>query len=207
MWRKFSGLLLRNKLVFTLIVVLSTAFIGYEASKMELSYEFAKILPENDPTYIEYQDFKKQFGEDGNVMVLGFEDKNFFTLHKFNDWYHLSKAIKIISGIKEVLSVPTSYKLVKNDSLSKFDFVPLITTIPRTQQDVDSLKAEFDDLKFYDGIIYNKERGATLMAITFNKAALNSKRRLDIVKEIKTLTEAFATKHNVACLLYTSRCV
>lgn len=198
MWRKFSGLLLRNKLVFTLLVVLSTAFIGYEASKMELSYEFAKILPENDPTYIEYQDFKKQFGEDGNVMVLGFEDKNFFTLHKFNDWYHLSKAIKIISGIKEVLSVPTSYKLVKNDSLSKFDFVPLITTIPRTQQDVDSLKAEFDDLKFYDGIIYNKERGATLMAITFNRAALNSKRRLDIVKEIKTLTEAFATKHNVS---------
>lgn len=197
MWRKFSGLLLRNKLVFTLVVVLATGFIGYEASKMELSYEFAKILPENDPTFIEYQNFKKQFGEDGNVMVLGFEDKNFFTLNKFNDWYYLSKAIKIINGIKEVLSVPTAYKLNLNDSLSKFEFVPLITKIPRTQLDVDSIKMEVEKLKFYEGIIYNKETGATLMAITFNNTSLNSKRRLDIVKEIKTLTEAFAEKHNV----------
>ncbi len=197
MWRKFSGLLLRNKLVFTLAVVLATVFIGYQASKMELSYEFAKILPENDPTFIEYQNFKKQFGEDGNVMVLGFEDKNLFTLNKFNDWYHLSKAIKIIPGIKEVLSVPTAYKLSLNDSLSKFEFVPLITKIPRTQSDVDSIKLEVEKLKFYEGIIYNKETGATLMAITFNNASLNSKRRLDIVKEIKTLTESFGEKHSV----------
>lgn len=197
MWRKFSGLLLRNKLVFTLTVVLATVYIGYQASKMELSYEFAKILPENDPTFIEYQNFKKQFGEDGNVMVLGFEDKNFFTLNKFNDWYHLSKAIKIINGIKEVLSVPTAYKLKLNDSLSKFEFVPLITKIPRTQLDVDSIKMEVEKLKFYEGIIYNKETGATLMAITFNNTSLNSKRRLDIVKEIKTLTESFGEKHNL----------
>lgn len=197
MWRKFAGLLLRNKLVFTLSILLATIFMGYEANKMELSYEFAKILPADDPIFVEYQNFKKQFGEDGNVMVLGFEDKNFYTLNKFNDWYHLSKTIKIIPGIKEVLSVPTAYKLLRNDSLSKFDFVPLITKIPHTQHDVDSIKADIEKLKFYEGIIYNKETGATLMAITFNKSSLNSKRRLDIVKEIKTLTEAFATKHSV----------
>lgn len=197
MWSKFSSLLLRNRTAFTAVVIAITIFMGFEAYKMELSYEFAKILPEDDPTFIEYQKFKKQFGEDGNVMVLGFQDKEFFTLNKFNDWYHLSKAIKIISGIKEVLSVPTAYKLVRNDSLSKFDFVPLIVKIPRTQGDVDSIKKEVEDLRFYDGIIYNHETGATLMAITFNKSSLNSKRRLDIVKEIKALTEAFATKHNV----------
>lgn len=197
MWTKFAGLLLRNKLVFTLVILFSTAFMGYEALKMELSYEFAKILPNDDPTFIEYQDFKKQFGEDGNVMVLGFEDKNFFTLNKFNDWYFLSKAIKVIQGIKDVLSVPTAYKLTKNDSLSKFEFVPLITKIPRSQADIDTLKIEIDKLKFYEGIIYNKETGATLMAITFNKTSLNSKRRLEIVKEIKTLTDAFAIKHKV----------
>src|SRR5574343_302006 len=138
MWRKFSGLLLRNKLAFTVVIIVSTVFMAFEASKMELSYEFAKILPEDDPTFIEYQNFKKNFGEDGNVMVIGFADKNLFTLNKFNDWYHLSKTIKIIPGIKEVLSVPTAYKLVKNDSLSKFEFLPLITKIPRTQEDIDS---------------------------------------------------------------------
>lgn len=197
MWRKFSGLLLRNKLTFSLTVVLLTVFMGYKASKMELSYEFAKILPENDPTFIDYQAFKKQFGEDGNVMVIGFEDKNFFTLSKFNEWYHLSKTIKIIPGIKEVISLPTAFTLQRNDSLSKFDFVPLITQIPTSQKDVDSIRSKINSLEFYNGIIYNKESNATLMAITFNNASLNSKRRLDIVKEIRMLTEEFATKHQV----------
>ncbi len=86
MWKYFSSILLRNKLVFTAAVVLLSVFMTFQASKIELSYTFAKILPENDSTFIEYQNFKKQFGKDGNVMVLGFEDKNFFnTLNKFND--------------------------------------------------------------------------------------------------------------------------
>ena len=197
MWRKFARLILRNKTISSIIVLLSTAFMAYEASKLELSYEFSKILPVDDPEYIHYQQFKKEYGEDGNVMVLGFENKNFFTLGQFNDWYHLSKTIKIIPGIKEVVSVPTAYNLIRNDSLSKFDFVPIVTKIPRKQADVDSIKVEFEKLKFYDGIIYDKKSGATLMAITFNSSSLNSARRLEIVDEIKTLTNDFALKHKV----------
>lgn len=174
-----------------------TMFMGYKASKMELSYEFAKILPENDQTFIEYQRFKKQFGEDGNVMVIGFEDKNFFTLNKFNDWFHISKTIKIISGIKDVLSVPTVYKVVKNDSIEKLEFKPLVSKLPVSQKEVDSLKVDFLALPFYEGIVYNKELGSNLMAITFNKASLNSKRRIDLVKEIKILIEAFGQKHHL----------
>jgi len=197
MWKKFASLLLRNKLLFTSIILLISGIMGYEASKIELSYEFAKILPDNDPTFIDYKNFKKQFGEDGNVMVVGFQDKDFFTLNKFNDWYHLNKSIKIINGIKEVLSVPTTFKILRNDSLEKMEFLPLISKIPTTQAEVDSIKTTFLNMPFYDGLVYNKKNGAVLMAITFNKSSLNSKRRLDIVKEIKVLTEAFSQKHNI----------
>jgi uncharacterized protein len=197
MWKIFAHALLKNKTIFAFIIVAGTVFMGYKAMKMELSYEFAKILPETDPIYQEYHEFKKQFGEDGNVMVLGFEDKNLFTLNKFNDWYHLSKTIKIISGIKDVLSVPTVYKLSLNDSLQKFEFEPLVTRVPQNQEQIEKIKEEFLNMPFYEGIVYNKESGANLMAITFNKNILNSKRRLDIVKEIKVLTESFAIKHDI----------
>jgi len=198
MWQKFSSIILRNRTFLTLLILAMTGFMAYEASKIELSYEFAKILPKDDPVLVEYQEFKNKFGEDGNVMVIGFADKNFFSTNKFNDWYHLSKTIKIIPGIKEVLSVPTCYNLIRNDSLRKFDFVPLITKIPRTKEDIEVVKDEFLKLRFYEGIIYNKETGATLMAITFDSKTLNSKRRLDIVDEIKVLTEGFAAKHRVS---------
>ncbi len=197
MWRYFSGLLLRNKLIFTISVLLLTVFMGYEASRMQLSYEFAKILPDTDTSFIEYQNFKKKFGEDGNVMVMGFEDKNLFEFEKFRDWTELNDNLKKIQGVKGILSVPTIFKCVKNDSLEKFEFVPLIQHPITSQQEVDSLKKEVLALPFYEGIIYNSETGANLVAITFTKKDLDSKRRLDIVKEIRALGDAFSQKHGI----------
>ena len=197
MWKYFSGLLLRNKLLFTILVLLLTVFMGYEASKMQLSYEFAKILPDDDSTFVEYQKFKKQFGEDGSVMVMGFADKNLFELEKFKDWQELNANLKKIQGVRDILSIPTMYKLVKNDSLSKLDFLPLITKPVTTQAEVDSIHQQVMDLPFYDGIIYNKETGANLVAITFTKKDLDSKRRIEMVKEISELGSAFSKKHGI----------
>ena len=58
---------------------------GYKATQIQLSYEFAKVLPTNDPAYIEYEQFTKIFGEDGNVMVIGIQDQNLF---KFENWWY-----------------------------------------------------------------------------------------------------------------------
>lgn len=195
MWKWFSGILLRNKLSFTLIVLALTAFMGYEANRMELSYEFAKILPDNDSTFIEYQNFRKQFGEDGNVMVMGFEDKDLYQFEKFRDLQKLSKDLKSIQGIKDIMSVTTIVKVVKNDSLEKMEVVPVIQQTITSQAETDSLKKEIFNLPGYDGLIYNKESGAYSIVITFNKKDLDSKRRLDIVEEIRVLGNAYTAKH------------
>jgi uncharacterized protein len=197
MWRYFSRVLLNNKLVFTLVVLLLTVFMSYQALRMELSYEFAKILPDNDSSFIGYQNFKKQFGEDGNVMFMGFADKHLFEFNEFRDWVELNDHLKKIKGVKGIMSLPTMYKLVKNDSLEKFEPVLLINNPVKSQAEVDSLKKEIVGLPFYEGIIFNKETGANLVAITFTKKDLDSKRRLGIVKEIRQLGDDFSKKHNV----------
>lgn len=197
MWKLFSGVLLRNKLAFTISVLLLTIFMGYEAFKMELSYEFAKILPDDDSSFVAYQEFKKRFGEDGSVMVMGFADKDLFRYGKFRDWQELSRNLKNIQGVKELMSLPTIYRLTRNDSLNRFDFEPVIKNPVASQTECDSLKAEVENLPFYDGILYNRETGANLIAITFTKKDLDSKRRLDMVKEIKALGDAFSQKHKV----------
>src|SRR5687767_9149261 len=126
MWKYFATLLLRNKAVFTGTVLVLTVFMGYQAYKMELSYEFAKILPESDSTFIEYQNFRKQFGEDGNIMVMGFADKDLFQLNKFRDWTKVNNDIKKVSGVRDILSLPTLYSLSVNDSLGKFIASPIV---------------------------------------------------------------------------------
>jgi predicted RND superfamily exporter protein len=174
MWNKIATYIIRYRLWWVALVLVSTAFMAYEAKKIELSYQFARILPANDPVEKEYQDFRKLFGEDGSVMVIGWQDPELFQVNKFQDWCKLSQRIKETAGIKNVLSLGNLQKIVRNDSLRQFDFAPVIRQIPTTQTEVDSLKKEILNLPFYEGLVLNSKTNATLIVITFNDKALNS---------------------------------
>jgi uncharacterized protein len=197
MWKFLANKILRNKLAFIVILLGLTAFMAYKASQIQLSYEFAKVLPANDPAYIEYEKFRKLFGEDGSVMVIGLKDDHFFTKDKFNDWHRLANSIKSIDGIQEVLGIANLYSIFRNDSLQKFDFVPVVDHLPQTQAEVDSLRKIIYAMPFYDGLVINKETNATLMAITFKKADLDSRHRLEMVSRIREEADNFASKHNI----------
>ena len=180
-----------------LVIMGITAAMAYFASEVKLSYENSSILPADDPTQMAYQKFREQFGEDGSVMFIGFQDRELFRLDKFRDLYRLSEDIKNISGVEEVVSLTRTFRLVKNDTTKKFDFLPLCERIPATQAEVDSLKKRVYSLPFYDNLIINPKTGATVMAITLDKARMNTKQRIGIIKQIKDSTVAFTSKYNI----------
>ena len=130
-------------------------------------------------------------------MVIGFADSTIFQIEKFNSWFLLSDKIRKMDGIQNVLSIGDLYDVVRNDSLHKFDFVPLVKTLPQRQSEIDSIKNRISELPFYDGLILNRETHATVMAITFHKKDLDSKHRIDIVNEIKKEADAFGRLHNI----------
>lgn len=197
MWSVLARNILRNRLVYLLILGVLTLGLGFFATKIELSYDFVRILPGEDKAEIVYNDFKRVFGEDGAVMVIGYKSDNIFSLKTFNEWSTLSDSIKKISGIQNVLSVDKAFGLRKNDSLQKFDYFPILTSKPQSQEELDSIKTKLLSYPFYKGLLYNDSLTSTLMAVTFNKADLNSKHRLDMVKEIKAFGDAFAKNNNV----------
>ncbi len=196
MWAALARITLRNRLAILSVFAVITAFFAYQASFVQITYEFAHLLPKDDSAAVNYTEFKKQFGEDGNVMVIGIDDSKLFTLENYNDWYDLTYGIKKIDGIQEVVSVARLFNLSSNDSLEQFQFEPIINRRPKTQQEVDSIKKVIYSLPFYNGIIFNKETHSTLMAITFDKVKLNTKTRLSIVDSIKVKTSAFEKKNH-----------
>jgi predicted RND superfamily exporter protein len=197
MWRFIVRNLLRNRLGILLIIAGLTAFMGYKAREVKLSYEMARTLPANDSTFLLYESFKKQFGEDGSVLFIGLQDKNLFRLEEFNDWFDLSSNIRKIPGIEEVVSVTRLYKLVKNDSLKKFEFIPLCKEKPKSQGEVDSIKNTIYNLPFYKGLILNPETYATILAVTLDKNQMDTKNRIQLVGEIKREADNFGVKYNI----------
>jgi len=197
MWANAAKIILRNRFALIILLGIITAFMAYEATHVQLSYEFARVLPDKDPDYIDYLKFKDLFGEDGAVMVVGIQDSNFYQLKKYNDWYNLNNEIKNIKGIEEVVSDARMFHLKKNDSLIRFELKPVIVSIPKTQEVLDSLKKEMRKLPFYDGLVYNKKTGAHLIAITFDRKQLNTQSRIDIIKTIKEKVNSFGKTYDL----------
>jgi len=195
-WTFLVRVILRNRLQILIVIFAITAFMSFMGRDVKLSYEMTRILPASDTTYIIYENFKKQFGEDGSVFFIGIQDTNLFQLSEFADWYDLSEKIKRIAGVEEVVSITRLYNLVKNDSLKKFEFVPLMRKQPTSQAQVDSLKNLIYSLPFYEGLILNKETGVTLIAVTLDNRLLNTKKRIGLINEIREVTNQFGKKYN-----------
>ncbi len=192
-----ARIILRYRIASLISLLLMTGLMAYFASKVQLSYEGAKILPPTDSTYAEYLKFKEKFGEDGTVMVIGFQSDKIFEAKTFKGWYDLTKGVKEIEGIQEVVSIARAFKVERNDSTHKLDFKPLTPTRPESQDEVDKIKKDLEGLPFYEGLLLNPESKATLMAITFDQQTLNTKSRIGMVKQIKDMSENFAAENGL----------
>jgi len=190
-WRLLGSFILRNRWAFLIGWALITAFMIYETTRVKLSYEFYRTTPENDPTYLDYLEFKSVFGEEGNVLFLGVQTDQFFQLEFFNRWYQLEKDIRSIPNVESTLSVPTTYTLVKNTAAKKFDIHPLVVSPPQTQAELDSIQNEFSRLPFYKDRIYSPDSNTYVMLIALNREVLDSPERMTLINKIKEKTEAF----------------
>lgn len=199
MWNKLVRIIFRNRPGILAGILLITAFMAWQATDVKLSYDFVRMLPANDKGYLEYESFKKMFGEDGNVLVIGVVNPNMFKLDDFNAWYDLGNDIRKIDGIQEVVSITRAVRVVKNDSLRQFEYLPVVTKKPVTQAEVDSLKVEIQSLKFYEGLMYNEKTNAYLMAVTLDKKKLNDRSRTEVVNKIHQIAEKYnaTTKHEI----------
>ena len=157
----------------------------------------ASMLPDDNPINIEYQEFKKQFGQDGSVIFVAIRDSNLFTLDHFKSWYDLTRDVSKINGVEGVVSAAHTYSLIRNDSLKKFDFKLILNHQPTSQAEVDSVKKVLYSLPLYSGRLFNKKTKVNLMMITLDKTVINSKKRIPLINTIRQKIDAFGATYQL----------
>jgi uncharacterized protein len=197
MWKNLGEFILRYRVVLLTILLVLTGFMAWQASKVKLSYEFAKAIPVDNPKYLAYQEFKKKFGEDGNLLVIGVQTDKMFQQDVFNDYVALHNALKGVKGVDDVLSMPMAVNLVKDYETEKLQATPIFKSGPLTQQEIDSSKQVFYNLPFYQGLMYNSKTNAWLMGVRVNKDILTSPKRTGVVNDVTKLANDFGKKHNI----------
>lgn len=197
MWNKIAGIILRNRILLLVIIGLITSFMGYKAQFVEMSYQYAALLPDDDPASIEYEKFRNTFGQEGNVMFFAVQDSDFYELDKFNDWITLGNDLHDLDGIDAVVSLAHTWNIKKNKLAKKFEFEPIFPEKLNSQQQLDSLAKIAESLPFYHGSLINKETNTFLMAITVNAKIINSKAREPMVAKVREITDKFTAKHSL----------
>jgi uncharacterized protein len=201
MWQSIGRFILKYRILLLLFLAFTTAMMGYWASKVRLSYEAVRAIPADNPKYIVYQEFRKKFGEDGNLLVIGIQTDSLFEKKIFNNYALLQNNLKNHAGVEDVIAVTSAINLVKLPETEKLKADTIFPERALSQIEIDSGATIFLNLPFYRHLLYNPESNAWLMGVRINKNVMNSRNRIDIVEDIKQMAEAFGKKNNLPVYL------
>lgn len=182
-WAFVARVILRNRIVFLSGIVLITILFSMQWKNIKFTQTEANLIPFDDQINVDYRSFLKNFGEEGNLVVIATKDPKLFTPKVYKAWNNLMATIQSHKEVDLVISISNLKKLVKNDSLEKFELRPLIdTNKTQNQAYLSQIKSDLlNKLPFYEGLLFNKKSGAIRSAIYLDKKIINTKARKDFV--------------------------
>ncbi|MDR2926962.1 MAG: MMPL family transporter [Cytophagaceae bacterium] len=184
MWTRIAGVILRNRVTILVILGVITVFMAFKAQKVEMSYQYAPLLPQSDSTYIEYEKFKELFGNEGNMIMMGVQSWQFFDFDHYKIWQLLKNDLDTIAGVQSVFSVFDAFSLRRNPAERRFELNPVFEDV-NSQYELDSLRNVLYSLPVYDRQLYNRETNACMMTVTLSPSILESPARVQLVEAIK----------------------
>jgi predicted RND superfamily exporter protein len=207
MWEKIAVFILRYRWTLIISLVGLTALMAYKAKDVKFTYDNPKFIPDDDKEYQAYQDFKKTFGDDGSVLVIGIKTPLIHNTVFFNEWTALSEELENTDGIQGILSISNVPNLTRTqetniigeDTFEREVFFQerIINGPVKSQEELDSLLGVIKNLKFYEGIIFQENSDFTILAITLEKEILDSKKRIPFVRGIVKKSTDLCEKYDV----------
>ncbi|MEA1784550.1 efflux RND transporter permease subunit [Arenibacter sp. GZD96] len=183
-WEKIARIILRNRILILFILAAVTLFLALQWDKMRFSSTQAVLLPDDHPVNIEYRSFLDRFGEEGNIIVFAVKDSSLFTPAKFNRWNRFSKQLDAFPEVDFVLSTDNLQELVKDNEKQEFVLKPLVENNLKTTAEVDSITHKlFNELPFYESLLYNKESRTIRTIVYLDKDIVNTNVRKDFILE------------------------
>lgn len=197
MWDNVALLIIRYRLFLIAVIAIITGIMGYYATKVQMSYDFARTVPLNDPDMIMLQKFREQFGEDGNVIAIGFKDSAIYKQNNFEAYRDFARTVKQISGVSEVIALPLLKIGLKDTENSRFYLASIFPETIRSEEEFDSLMTVMRNQKLYMGQLVNASNGATMMIVSVNKDVMNSPLREPLTASLLDAAAKFQKATNI----------
>lgn len=183
-WDSVARIILRNRIFILCCVLAATIALAWQWQNMRFTYTEANLLPRDHEVNLEYQAFLDQFGEEGNLIVFGIQDSALFEPAVLNRWNALADSIDAFDEVALSLSLKDLKLLQKEEDPPRFELKDFIEDSVTTKAEALAYRTKlFDQLPFYEGLIYNKKTGTLRTAIYLKKDIVNTAIRKDFIVE------------------------
>ena len=196
----FKFIIAKNKLVISLVLVLSVVF-GYLSTKLSIDASAETLLLEHDPDLKAYRQIAKRYDSPGLLVVAFtpkddlFSPKNLELIKNLSD--ELAKN-DMVSSVISILNVPL-LNSVKGGVTGILDHTP---TLSDKDINISKAKLEFAKSPIYSGNLISKDLKTTAIALNlkqddkFNEL-LNERNLLSQKESNGTITQAEKEKFKV----------
>ena len=199
-WEFIARVILRNRIVIIVTLIAITTLFALQWKNIRFTQTEANLIPAQDQVNLDYNLFLKNFGEEGNLIIIGTKDPKVFTPKVFAAWSDLMRTIQSHKQIDLVLSIDNLKILEKNDNLKTFQLQELIdkNKIKDSTYLLQIQKEIFNNLPFYEGLLFNKRSKTIRSAIYLDKKIVNTKARKDyVLQQLIPKIEKFETKTGI----------
>ena len=198
-WSTTARLILRNRVVILVVIAGITVFMGLQWKHMRFSNTEANVLPDDHPETLQYEEFVSIFGQEDNAIVLAVQDSLLFLPENFNRWNRLSKQFQANPEVSLVLSMDNLQELVKDNDKEEFVLKQLVVEEPTSREQVLAIKNRlFEQMPFYENLIFNPETGTIRTVIYLDKDILNTSVRNEfILSDLENLISNFENETNL----------
>ncbi len=197
MWQKIGVFVYKNRIALVILLAIATLLMGWLAKDVKLGYGFTKAIPKGNIKNIAYENFRKKFGEDGNLMVVGITTDKLFTLPVYNEYIYLQKKLKSIAGVEDVTSVTNAVNLKSDEETGKLISYKIFGDSITSEAALKESATVLEGLPIYKNLIYNPESKTYICAIKVNSDTLNSASRENVVAHILTKLDSFQSKTKI----------
>ena len=181
-WGTIANLILRNRFFILGAITLVTVFFAYQWKYMRFTFTEANLLPSTHPENIQYDQFVKTFGEEGNLMVIALKENGFFEKKTFNKWVSLNNKIESFPEVDFTLSTNNVQELVKDEQSKTFVLKSIFDATDYDAYAIEKFKQKLLlELPFYQNILYDKDGETIRSAIYLDKKIVNTVQRKDFI--------------------------
>jgi len=181
-WSNVANLILKNRIIILLSILGLTFFWSNQWKNIQFTYTEAKLLPDDHPESLIYDDFKNKFGEEGNLIVIAVKDSLLFSQKNFKEWNKLSQKINEYPEVNFVLSFDNIKDLVKDNDKKRFVLKEIFGNNKFDAESIQNFKEKiFYDLPFYNKLLLGNENRTVRTIIYLNTEIVNTEVRKDFI--------------------------